>query len=309
MFAIALAFVMSVSAARAAAPPMSVSLFGSYVNEDTYGEESEFGDLQPLAAWTILDSRINKRAHLVVVFAVKDRDKAVRVHDCRFHWKPKQKTRWLAPWLSEIAGGYFIPPFGREWSTLNPFQVGPVRYAGMADSLVARDAGARLDFVPIGSVAGTFGFFFGDRTGGYAGEAGNTHRHAYFQVRRPLFHGVVAGASYRWTTRDRNPWAVELTRESERGLYAFELLRVERLSQWYALAERDIRHRTPEQGGGIRLMARFEELRYGERLALGCAFFPDQGLTFKVNYVHDSFPESGNHKLLLQGIAHHGFSL
>ncbi|MBI1961268.1 MAG: hypothetical protein HYS45_01035 [Parcubacteria group bacterium] len=309
MFALAIAFVMAASAARAAVPPTSVSLFGSYVNEDTYGEDSEFGDLKPLNAWTIVDSRINKRAHLVVVSKVDDRDKDERLHDFRFHWKPKQKTHWLALWLSEFTAGYFIPPFGREWSTLNPFQVGTVRYSGISDSLVARDNGVKAAFVPVRQFQAAAALFAGERKGGYTGERNNTHRHLYFQLRRPLPYGLIAGASYRFTTRDRNLWAVEFTRESGRSLYAFELLRVGRMSQWYALAERDVRHRTPEQGGGIRLVGRFEELRYGERLVLGCAFFPDQGLTFKANYVYESFPDSGNHKLLLQGIAHHGFSL
>ncbi|OJI06254.1 hypothetical protein BK004_04655 [bacterium CG10_46_32] len=293
----------------------SVSMFGSWVNEDTYGEESEFGDLQPLTAWSIIDCRINSRTHLVGVFATDDQDKVVRLRDFRFHWKPKQKMHWLAPWLLEFTGGYFVPPFAREWSVLNPFQVGTVKYSGISDSLVARDNGVQLKLVPLRQFSVTVAMFAADRKGGYTGEwQDNTHRHFYFQTRRPVVYGFVAGASYRFTTRDRTPWALELTRESEQSLYAFELLREDDgddrdyASQWYVLAERDIRHQTPKQGGNIRLVARFEELRYGQRYVLGCALFLVDGLTVKANYALERFPGERNQKLFLQGIAHFDFS-
>lgn len=290
-----------------AARSTSISMYGSWINEDTYGEESEFGDLQPLTAWSVIDSRTNSRTHLVGVFAVDDRDKVVRLRDFRFHWKPKQKMRWLAPWLSEFSGGYLVPPFGREWSALNPFQIGAVRYSGISDSLVARDNGVQAAFVPVRGFSVVTAMFAGERRGGFAGERNNTHRHFYFQARRALLGGFVAGTSYRWSTRDRRPWALELTREFGRGISAFELVRVERVTEWYALAEYDIRRRMEAGGGGIRIIGRLEELRYGRRMVLGCSLFLIDVVTIKANYVHDDFPGTGNRKILLQGIAHQDF--
>ncbi len=62
-----------------------------------------------------------------------------------------------------------------------------------------------------------------------------------------------------------------------------------------------IRH-TPLVGGRTRGVARFERLRYGERMVLGCVLNPFKGITAKVNYIDDQFRVRPEKKLLTQAI-------
>ncbi|MEK7188906.1 MAG: hypothetical protein AAB671_00150, partial [Patescibacteria group bacterium] len=93
-------------------------------------------------------------------------------------------------------------------------------------------------------------------------------------------------------------------RQSGEGLYAFELLRVAGLTQWYALAECEVIRSTPFVGGRLRAIARFERLRYGDRYIVGFLSHPFKGITFKMNYIDERFTESHQQKLFTQLIIH-----
>lgn len=283
---------------------MDIRMYGHWVNEDVQGRHSEFGNLEPLEQWTIVELTHNRWTRVAVTYAAQDSFKIVRLHDYYVHRIVRPRQSLLAPWLSDFIAGYFVPPFGREWSGLNPFQVGTVRYASVSDSLVARDAGIQLNLRPVRSLQPTVALFLDDRDGGYKGEVDNTHRHWYFRARYPLPYGAVAGVSYRWSTRDRRPWLVEFTREQEGSLYAFELLHAQEMTQWYALAEHDIRTAASGGAGRIRAVARFESLPYGERLTAGCAWFPFGTFTGKVNVASEWFGGPVTRKLLLQALIH-----
>lgn len=281
--------------------PPSVDTFGFWVDENVFG--SEFGDLHFEHVWLtiggmVVDTVTCDTTIGVLVQAPQGPPK--QVHDLRLH----RLHPFLAmPWVSEFVVGKQIPPFGREWPDIRIDRIGAVRYTGLSDSLVARDNGFKLN-LRRGRTSGSLALFLGDRIGGYVKERDNTHRHYYVRGRYELPYGVVAGASYRWSTLDRRPWALELTRQSGEGLYAFELLRVAGLTQWYALAECEVIRSTPFVGGRLRAIARFERLRYGDRYIVGFLSHPFRGITFKMNYIDERFTESHQQKLFTQLIIH-----
>lgn len=286
-------------ASGAVEEPPSISGFGFWVDENVFG--SEFGDLRFEHVWLTIEQTIADTVNkdtTIAVMVVAPQGPPKQVHDLRLH----QLHPFLAAaWVSELVAGKQIPPFGREWPDVRIDRVGTVRYAGLSDSLVARDNGFQLK-LRVKSFNGSVALFLGDRIGGYVHERDNTHRHFYFRGRYDVPGGFTVGASYRWSTLDRRPWAVELTRQNKQSLCAFELVRVERIAEWYALAERDIVRHTPLAGGRARAVARFERLRYGDRLVLGCVLFPFKGVTVKVNYIDDRFKVLPEQRLLTQMI-------
>lgn len=288
-----------VGAAGALEAPPSISGFGFWVDENVFG--SEFGDLRFEHVWltieqAIIDTTTGDTTIAVMVLAPQGPPK--QVHDLRLH---RLHPFSAAPWVRELVVGKQIPPFGREWPDIRIDRIGAVRYTGLSDSLVARDNGFKLN-LRHGRTSGSVALFLGDRISGYVKERDNTHRHYYFRGRYDLPGHIVAGASYRWSTLDRRPWALELTRQNKRSLYAFELLRVERMTQWYALVEHDVLRHTPLVGGRTRAVARFERLRYGDRIVLGCVLLPFKGVTVKVNYIDDRFKVRPEQKLLTEMI-------
>ncbi|MBU2575926.1 hypothetical protein KKF64_02475, partial [Patescibacteria group bacterium] len=279
----------------------TISGFGFWVDNNVFG--SEFGDLRFEQVWltieqTIIDTMAKDTTIAVMVLAPQGQAK--QVHDLRVHVLHPFSGM---PWVSELIVGKHIPPFGREWPSIRVDRVGTVRYSGLSDSLVARDNGFQLK-TRLRSFNGSLALLLGDRIGGYARERDNTHRHFYFRGRYDLPYHVVAGASYRWSTLDHKPWALELTREVKRSLCAFELLRVEDITQWYVLVEHDVVRHTPIVGGRTRVVARFEKLRYGERTVIGCLLHPFKGITIKVNCIDDRFKTRTEKKVLTQAIIH-----
>ncbi|MDP3995422.1 MAG: hypothetical protein Q8P78_02295 [bacterium] len=286
-------------AARTAAETPSIGGFGFWVDENVFG--SEFGDLRFEHVWltieqTIIDTAARDTTIAVMVLAPQGPPK--QVHDLRLH---ALHPLTALPWVQELVVGKQIPPFGREWPDMRIDRVATVRYSGLSDSLVARDNGFRLN-MRARSASASAALFLGDRIGGYVRERNNTHRHFYVRGRYELPYALVAGASYRWSTLDRRPWALELTRASATGLYAFELVRVARLTQWYALVARDVLRSTPLAGGRLRAVARFERLQYGDRIVAGLVSHLFKGVAVKVNYIDDQFRRKPEKKLLTQMI-------
>ena len=87
-------------------------------------------------AWLILEgSRGNKK----VVFILAPAGPPHPVHDFRLHW-----TKPICG-LDELVIGRFIPPIGWEWPYVRIDRLPTIWYGSVADSLVARDEGFRLD--------------------------------------------------------------------------------------------------------------------------------------------------------------------
>jgi len=268
----------------------TVNGFGFWVDENVFG--SEFGDLSFEHVWLICEKYHNHSTRIVMVLSPQGSPNLV--HDLRVH-----KLFPEIPVLEEFIAGKFIPPFSREWSDTRIDQIGTIRYSGFDNSLVARDNGVQLNF-QLNNFSASTAIFAGDREGGKEQERNNTHRHFYGRFRYALPYNFVYGMSYRWSTLDRRPIGVEATRKTESSLCAFELLRVERTTQWYLLGEFDVVQKFPSLGR-IRLVSRYEKVIPGERTTLGFGFFPFEGLTVKINLIKENFHKQV-HKLLTQAI-------
>lgn len=179
------------------------------------------------------------------------------VHNLMLVWKYERF------YLKKITVGRTIPPLGRELQDVRIDNTETINYPGLASSQVARDDGLQIDS-QVGRLQLATAIFAGDkRVGGFADERENGRPHFYQRVRLTLPWGVVAGASFRLSQKDRQLWGLEAARETKNIALIFETLNHEgapgsgaRITEWSALAAYSLNK-------NLRLVFRYEQLENG----------------------------------------------
>jgi hypothetical protein len=203
------------------------------------------------------------------------------LHDLRFQWlKP-------TPFVEQVVFGRFQPPVGRELADVRQDRLSTIAYSSMADSMVVRDDGVKVD-LKFGKFLMSMAGFLGNRVGGFKEEIENGCPDFYFRPRIALTQNLQIGWSYRLKHKDHRLWSAEASRKTPKTLLAFEATSYNFGKRWYGLGELQFFKK-------LRAALRYENLESfngsgrRHRWLLGTVMYLPHDNEIKVNRIHDLY--------------------
>ncbi|MDP3729247.1 MAG: hypothetical protein Q8R26_00615 [bacterium] len=230
-------------------------------------------------AWLIGNKKMSENWDVTVIVAPYGPPRVL--HDLRFQWlKPK-------PFVERIALGRFQPPVGRELADVRVDRLSTIAYSSMADSMVVRDDGVKVD-LKFGKFLMSIAGFLGNRVGGFKEEIENGCPDFYFRTRILLGKNLQIGWSYRLKHKDHRLWSAEASRKTSKTLLAFETTGYNFGKRWYGLGELQFFKK-------LRAALRYENLESfngsgrRHRWILGAVMYLPHDNEVRLNRIHDLY--------------------